>query len=138
MAVGGLTVHKPHMQVILRDPVQRAYSQWNMRRGKRRTRERFARLVERSIADLSRRHPGHPSGWNVVARGLYGVQLERLSSCYARSQIHVASPLLIPYPVRTGRPALAVSFGKKVFLTSLAYTPLSLVQTRCLSASPIG
>ena len=32
--------------------------------------------------------------------------------------------------------ALAVSFGKKVFLTSLAYTPLSLVQTR-LYSSPI-
>jgi hypothetical protein len=83
--------------VLLREPVDRAFSAWNMYRGwgayrplvyaPRRESRDFATAVEEELADIAvGREPGEPG---YVRRGFYAEQLERFLTRFPRAQLLV-------------------------------------------------
>ena len=80
--------------VLLRDPVDRAYSHywhWQGRMGERRT---FAEVVESELARGVPEEPGRwdaeaPEGYSYLAHGHYGRQLDWLAERYPAEAIHV-------------------------------------------------
>src|SRR5207248_1607104 len=84
---------------LLRDPVSRAFSQWqhNASRGREHLgfeaaldaeMERLAGESERLVADPSYLSDAHRL-WSYASRGEYADQLERWLACYRREQVLV-------------------------------------------------
>src|SRR5437879_11379864 len=72
--------------VSLRKPVERAFSQWNMRREKGRQPCEFLDARKRDQeTDIWR----GPRGNAYIARSLYSVQLEKLYNLFPRKQVLV-------------------------------------------------
>jgi hypothetical protein len=75
--------------VLLRDPVERAYSQWNMRRGAGTAAESFEDAIAAELrqgVDVPMRQP---AGTSYLSRGLYARQIERVLSHFPRDQLLV-------------------------------------------------
>ncbi|MBU3076989.1 sulfotransferase domain-containing protein [Sphingomonas quercus] len=83
--------YNPEMKLILlfRDPVARAWSQWQMEYAKRKETEPFAWCIRdgrRRMADALP-FPGHHRVFSYVERGFYGSQLARALSLFPRGQL---------------------------------------------------
>ncbi|MBM7509224.1 hypothetical protein JOE61_003038 [Nocardioides salarius] len=98
-AMRRIAAYDPQMRVILslRDPIERAFSQWSMTYGRRAgDHPAFAELVESSLAmgDVSRGGPAGVSNGqlrkrSLVQRGLYGAQLREALLHLPREQFLV-------------------------------------------------
>ena len=93
------TMPRAKFVVLLRDPVDRAYSQYRMRRRKGQEARSFAEVVE---ADLRAISAASPTSWarsvlsrdgvewgSCLARGLYAPQLRNWLSLFPRSSLKV-------------------------------------------------
>ena len=70
-----------------RDPVERAFSQWLMQKGREASTPGFNTLVLRSLdAGAAQVHPKRLRSRSIVARGFYGHQLSGAFDSFARSQ----------------------------------------------------
>jgi hypothetical protein len=78
--------YNPDMKVIvsLRNPVDRAFSQWNMRREKGQEPLEFLDALKR---DQKKGIWRGPRGNAYIARSLYSVQLEKLYNLFPRNQV---------------------------------------------------
>jgi hypothetical protein len=76
--------------VVLRDPVQRAWSHWRMEYARGAETEPFAWCVRQGRQRLFDAEPwGHHREFSYVERGFYGEQLERLFGVFPREQVLV-------------------------------------------------
>jgi len=91
-----IQAYRPEMKliVLLRDPVERAYSAWNMFHqicerefAQLRERRNFARVVEEELESIERTPLA--VGTDYVRRGLYFDQLTRLLDYFPAQQVHV-------------------------------------------------
>ncbi|HVI32375.1 sulfotransferase domain-containing protein [Phenylobacterium sp.] len=76
--------------VLLRDPVQRAWSHWRMEYARGAETEPFAWCVREGRRRLFDAEPwGHHREFSYVERGFYGEQMERLFGLFPREQVLV-------------------------------------------------
>lgn len=76
--------------VLLRDPVQRAWSHWRMEYARGAETEPFAWCIRQGRQRLFDSEPwGHHREFSYVERGFYGEQLERLYGLFPREQVLV-------------------------------------------------
>jgi hypothetical protein len=74
--------------VVLRDPVERAWSHWRMEYARGAEREPFARCIREGRQRLFDSQPwGHHREFSYVERGFYGEQVERLFALFPRDQV---------------------------------------------------
>ena len=80
--------YNPHMRLIavLRDPVHRAYSHWNMFRARGESQIDFRDALERELAIMAEPTKDEASGYTCIRRGLYAAQLTRLWQHFPRAQ----------------------------------------------------
>ena len=89
-ALARIRTYNPAMRLILllRDPVQRAWSHWRMEYARGAEREPFAWCVREGRQRL---FAAEPWGWHrefsYVERGFYGEQLEQLFGLFPREQV---------------------------------------------------
>lgn len=89
--------YDPSMKIvaILRDPVERAFSAWNMFRNFKDDPVHFRLHDPRSFPEALRREmesmasPGSPEEPSYVRRGLYLVQLQRFAERFGRERLYV-------------------------------------------------
>lgn len=87
-----IATYNPAMKVIvvLRDPVQRAWSHWRMEYARGVETHPFAWCVREGRQRLFDAEPwGHHREFSYVERGFYGEQLERLYRLFPRRQVLV-------------------------------------------------
>src|SRR6266480_1311034 len=87
-ALDRIARYNPQMKVIisLRNPTERAFSQWNMRRGKNQEPLEFLDALKRDQEiGLSK----NPRGNAYIARSFYAPQLEKVFNLFAREQVFV-------------------------------------------------
>lgn len=79
--------YNPRMKiiVILRNPIERAYSHWNMERGRARDSLSFWEAIQRERDRCREALPGQHRVYSYVDRGFYTEQLRRLW-CYFPSE----------------------------------------------------
>lgn len=76
--------------VLLRDPVQRAWSHWRMEYARGAETEPFAWCIREGRRRLFDAQPwGHHREFSYVERGFYGEQMERLFGLFPREQVLV-------------------------------------------------
>lgn len=73
--------------VILRNPIDRAYSHWNMERVKGKERRSFPAALAHALWHQAR-HGQHPT-YSYLQRGFYANQLQRLFSIFPREQCKI-------------------------------------------------
>lgn len=83
--------YNPAMKIILllRDPIERAWSHWKMEYAKRKEGNPFAWCIREGrsrLADGDPAAPGHHRVYSYVERGFYGSQVERLFKHIPRDQ----------------------------------------------------
>ena len=87
--------YNPRIRLILlfRDPVERAYSHWQMEYARGAEREPFAFCIREGRARVGSdpAAPGFHRVFSYVERGFYGSQLRRLFSLFPREQVLVLS-----------------------------------------------
>ena len=74
--------------LILRNPIHRAFSHWNMQRKRNLDSRDFLEAVEQE-RQLAVRGLPVPAGHAYIARGLYSQQLARIFQHFPRGQVHV-------------------------------------------------
>ena len=81
--------YNPAMKWILlfRDPVSRAYSQWNMRRTDGSVQVSFARAVDEEIRRGAEVPVRNNVGTSYLSRGFYAQQLARILDLFPREQV---------------------------------------------------
>jgi len=87
-ALERISAYNPRMKIVisLRNPTERAFSQWNMRREKNQEPLEFVDALKRDQEiGLSK----NPRGNAYIARSLYTPQLERVFNLFAREQVFV-------------------------------------------------
>ena len=87
-----MAAYNPAMKVIvmLRDPVERAFSQWRMEYARGAETEPFHWCIRAGRQRLFQAEPwGHHREFSYVERGLYGEQIERLYGLFPREQVLV-------------------------------------------------
>ena len=87
-----IRAYNPAMRLImvLRDPVERAWSHWRMEYSRRAETEPFAWCIREGRQRLFAADPwGHHREYSYVERGFYGAQMEQLLALYPRDQILV-------------------------------------------------
>ena len=85
-----IATYNPAMRLIvmLRDPVERAWSHWRMEYARGAEREPFAWCIRQGRRRLFDAEPwGHHREYSYVERGFYGEQLERLYGLFPREQV---------------------------------------------------
>lgn len=105
-----IRAYNPAMKwvLLLRDPASRAYSHWNMHRGRGQVQGTFEEALDAEIAQLQA-HPGmfvrSPDlvDRSYLSRGFYAQQLERIWSLFPREQT-----LVLPSEALRGDPTDAV------------------------------
>lgn len=76
--------------LLLRDPVERAWSHWRMETSRGAETEPFSWCIREGRARLFESHPwGHHREFSYVERGFYGEQVERLFRLFPREQVLV-------------------------------------------------
>jgi len=83
--------YNPAMRIVLlvRDPIQRAWSHWKMEYAKGKEREPFAWCIREGRCRLTGADPsapGHHRVFSYVERGFYGSQAERLLGLFPAAQ----------------------------------------------------
>jgi len=84
-----IAAYNPQIRLIvmLRDPVERAWSHWRMERARGET-EPFSWCIRQGRARLLAATPwGHHRDFSYVERGFYGEQVERLFGLFPRDQV---------------------------------------------------
>jgi hypothetical protein len=84
--------YNPDMKLVLvvRDPVDRAFSHWRWRFGRGKETLPFAEAIREGRGRIPKhRWNGYRSGYSYVERGFYGRQLEMLLGRFPRQQIHI-------------------------------------------------
>ena len=87
-----IAAYNPAMKliVLLRDPVERAWSHWKMEYARGAETQPFAWCIRAGRRRLLDAEPwGHHRVFSYVERGFYGEQLERLYGLFAREQVLV-------------------------------------------------
>ena len=87
-----IRAYNPAMKliVVLRDPVERAWSHWRMEYSRGAETEPFAWCIRQGRQRLFAADPwGHHREYSYVERGFYGAQMERLFALYPRNQVLV-------------------------------------------------
>jgi sulfotransferase family protein len=87
-----IAAYNPAMRliVVLRDPVQRAWSHWRMEYARGAEKEPFAWCIRQGRQRLFDARPwGCHREFSYVERGFYGEQMERLLTLFARDQVLV-------------------------------------------------
>jgi len=87
-----IRAYNPAMKlvVVLRDPVQRAWSHWKMEYARGAETQAFAWCVREGRQRLFDAEPwGHHREFSYVERGFYGEQMERLLGLFPRDQVLV-------------------------------------------------
>jgi hypothetical protein len=85
-----IAAYNPAMKLILllRDPVQRAWSHWRMEYARGAETEPFAWCIREGRRRLFDAEPwGHHREFSYVERGFYGEQVERLFTLFPREQV---------------------------------------------------
>ncbi len=85
-----IAAYNPAMRLIvmLRDPVERAWSHWRMETSRGAEREPFGWCVRQGRQRLFDSLPwGHHREYSYVERGFYGEQFERLYAIFPRDQV---------------------------------------------------
>lgn len=106
-AIERIVRYNPAMRMILlvRDPVERAWSHWKMEYAKRKESEPFAWCIREGRARLNPGDPaapGHHRVFSYVERGFYGAQVERLLRSFPGEQcLFLRSEDLRTNPART-------------------------------------
>jgi hypothetical protein len=77
-----------HIIVLLRDPVQRAISHYQMKIRNGNEKRPFAEVVQSDI-DALKKGITRETGQSVVGRGLYAAQIARYDALFPKSQIHL-------------------------------------------------
>jgi hypothetical protein len=91
-ALERLRAYNPEARLILllRDPVQRAWSHWRMEYARGVETEPFGWCIRKGRQRLFEAEPwGHHREFSYVERGFYGEQVERLLGLYPREQLLV-------------------------------------------------
>ncbi|WP_397403765.1 sulfotransferase domain-containing protein [Phenylobacterium sp.] len=89
-ALERIATYNPAMKLILvlRDPVERAWSHWRMEYARGVERERFARCIRQGRQRLFDAEPwGFHREFSYVERGFYGEQVERILTLFPREQL---------------------------------------------------
>lgn len=90
-ALARIARYNPAMKLILifRDPVGRAWSQWQMEYARRKETEPFAWCIREGRARMAgaQPFPGHHRVFSYVERGFYGSQLARALALFPREQL---------------------------------------------------
>jgi hypothetical protein len=89
-----ICAYTPRMKLVLvlRDPVQRAWSHWRMEYARGAETQPFAWCVREGRQRLFQAEPwGHHREFSYVERGFYGEQLERLYGLFPRDQVLVTT-----------------------------------------------
>lgn len=90
--------------LVLRDPVQRAWSHWRMEYARGAETEPFAWCIRQGRQRLFASEPwGHHREFSYVERGFYGEQLERVFGLFPREQV-----LVLTSDALRGEPATAL------------------------------
>lgn len=90
--------------LVLRDPVQRAWSHWRMEFARGAETEPFAWCIRQGRQRLFASEPwGHHREFSYVERGFYGEQLERVFGLFPRGQV-----LVLTSDALRGEPATAL------------------------------
>lgn len=94
-ALERIRAYRPDMKfvVMLRDPVARAYSHWQMEYARGAETEPFAWCIREGRSRVlagQQRVPGHHRVFSYVERGFYGAQLARLFAFFPREQLYIA------------------------------------------------
>lgn len=85
-----IAAYNPGMKliIVLRDPVQRAWSHWRMEFARGAETEPFAWCIREGRQRLFRAEPwGHHREFSYVERGFYGEQLERVFHLFPKNQV---------------------------------------------------
>jgi len=101
-----MAAYNPAMKVIvvLRDPVQRAWSHWRMEYARGVETHPFAWCIRQGRQRLFDAEPwGHHREFSYVERGFYGEQMERLYGLFPREQV-----LVLTSDALRGSPAAAL------------------------------
>jgi hypothetical protein len=91
-ALERIAAYNPAMRLILvlRDPVERAWSHWRMETARGAEREPFAWCIREGRQRLFDSQPwGHHREFSYVERGFYGEQVGRIVSLFPRDQLLV-------------------------------------------------
>jgi hypothetical protein len=73
--------------LLLRDPAERAYSQWNMRRTRETGLASFDAAIDEELRRGAATPVRQPAGTNYLSRGFYATQVNRLLALFPREQI---------------------------------------------------
>jgi hypothetical protein len=85
-----ICAYSPAMRliVVMRDPVQRAWSHWRMEYARKAETQPFAWCIREGRQRLFAAEPwGHHREFSYVERGFYGEQAERLLALFPREQL---------------------------------------------------
>jgi hypothetical protein len=87
-ALDRIAAYNPAMKVVvsLRNPTERAFSQWNMRREKNQEPREFVDALKK---DQETGLAKNPRGNAYIARSLYAPQLEKVFTLFPRDQVFV-------------------------------------------------
>lgn len=90
-AAARIRAYNPQMKtlVVLRNPVARAFSHWNMMRQKGLEPLDFKAALEAEPARAQAALPGQDKAFSYMARGHYAAQLRHWFSVFPRQQCHV-------------------------------------------------
>jgi hypothetical protein len=89
-ALERIAAYNPKIKLVLmlRDPVERAWSHWRMERGRGAETKSFAWCIREGRQRLFAAEPwGHHREHSYVERGYYGDQVERLFAMFPREQV---------------------------------------------------
>ena len=89
-ALERIAAYNPAIKLVLmlRDPVERAWSHWRMEQGRGAETKPFAWCVREGRQRLFAAEPwGHHREYSYVERGFYGDQVERLFALFPREQV---------------------------------------------------
>lgn len=75
--------------VLLRNPIERAFSQWNMNRDRGREKMEFLDAIAQEIEQSRQLNAPQPRRTSYLDRGLYFEQIERVFRFFPRAQVRV-------------------------------------------------
>ena len=75
--------------ILLRNPIERAFSHWNMQRDRNREPLEFLEAVAQEKERIEQALPLQPRGGAYIDRGFYFEQMKRVFRFFPREQVHV-------------------------------------------------
>ena len=75
--------------ILLRNPIDRAFSQWNMNRDREREKLGFLEAIAEEENRIRAALPHQPRGGSYLDRGYYFEQMDRVFRFFPRAQVHV-------------------------------------------------